>query len=119
LPLQRGKLGARSRQHEFGYEAALCHIGGLKPTVLRGPYDTLVWHLFSSLILTLHVLVVILSVRMAAGTSTKSSLFHKWTRDTRDHPILDTRSVDAQLRHELAGLGGGTSFYKDICTHRG
>ena len=53
-----------------------------------------------------------LSVRKAAGTSTKSSLFHTWTRDTRDHPVLGTQGVRAQLRHELAGLGAGATFYK-------
>ena len=53
-----------------------------------------------------------LSVRTAAGTTTKSSLFHTWTRDTRDHAVLGTRGVRTQLRHELAGLGGGTTFYK-------
>ena len=52
------------------------------------------------------------SVRTAAGTSVKSSLFHRWTRDTRDHPILGTRGARAQLQHELAGLGGGAAFYK-------
>lgn len=85
--IRRGTLGAHAGQHEFGYEAALRHIGGLKPTAS-------------------------ISVRTAAGTSTKSSFFHTWTRDTRDHPILCTRGVRAQLRHELAGLGGGASFYK-------
>ena len=58
------------------------------------------------------LLSVAVSVRTAAGTSTKSLLFHKWTRDTRDNPILGTRRVRAQLLHELAGLGGGASFYK-------
>lgn len=29
---QRGAVGARAGQHEFGYEATLRHIGGLKPT---------------------------------------------------------------------------------------
>ncbi|KAF8480324.1 surface antigen-domain-containing protein [Russula ochroleuca] len=85
--IRRGAVGTRAGQHEFGYEAALRHIGGLKPTAS-------------------------LSVRTAAGTSTKSSLFHRWTRDTRDHPILGTRGVRAQLLHELAGLGGGAAFYK-------
>lgn len=56
---------------------------------------------------------LIRSVRTAAGTSIKSSLFHTWTRDTRDHPTLGTRGVRAQLRHELAGLAGaGAGFYK-------
>lgn len=31
-PPQRGTLGTRTRQREFGYEAALRHISGLKPT---------------------------------------------------------------------------------------
>jgi outer membrane protein assembly factor BamA len=53
-----------------------------------------------------------LSVRTDAGTSTKSSLFHTWTRDTRDHPTLGTRGVRTRLRQELAGLGGGVTFYK-------
>ena len=53
-----------------------------------------------------------LSVREAAGTSTKSSLFHTWTRDSRDHATFGTHGVRAQLRHELAGLGGDTAFYK-------
>ncbi|KAI0305258.1 surface antigen-domain-containing protein [Multifurca ochricompacta] len=80
-------VGAHSGQHEFGYEAVLRHIGGLKP-------------------------VASLSVRRAAGTSMKSSLFHTWTRDTRDHPIFGSRGIRAHLRQELAGLGGGATFYK-------
>ena len=67
---------------------------------------------FSVLVPVLTTTRAPLSVRTAAGTSTKSSLFHTWTRDTRDHPILGTRGIRAQLRHELAGLGGGASFYK-------
>ncbi|KAI0252927.1 surface antigen-domain-containing protein [Lactifluus subvellereus] len=89
--IRHGAVGARAGQHEFGYEAALRHIGGLKPTAS-------------------------LSVRTAAGTSVKSSLFHTWTRDTRDHAILGTRGVRTQLRHELAGLGGGATFYKAEAT---
>jgi len=85
--LRRGAIGARAGQHEFGYEATLRHIGGLKPTAS-------------------------LSVRTSAGTSTKSSLFHTWTSDTRDNAILGTRGLRTQLRHELAGLGGGATFYK-------
>ena len=51
-------------------------------------------------------------MREAAGTSTKSSLFHTWTRDSRDHAVYGTGGVRAQFRHELAGLGGDTAFYK-------
>ncbi|KAF8264104.1 surface antigen-domain-containing protein [Lactarius quietus] len=83
----RGAIGARAGQHEFGYEATLRRIGDLLPTAS-------------------------LSVREAAGTSTKSSLFHSWTRDSRDHAVFGTRGVRAQFRHELAGLGGDTAFYK-------
>jgi len=52
------------------------------------------------------------SVREAAGPSTKSSLFHVWTRDSRDHAVFGTRGLRAQFRHELAGLGGDSAFYK-------
>ena len=51
-------------------------------------------------------------MREAAGASTKSSLFHAWTRESRDHAIFGTRGVRAQFRHELAGLSGDTAFYK-------
>ncbi len=54
----------------------------------------------------------VLSVREAAGASTKSSLFYAWTRDSRDHAVFGSRGVRAQFRHELAGLGGDTAFYK-------
>ena len=55
---------------------------------------------------------LVLSVREAAGASTKSSLFHTWTRDSRDHAVFGARGLRAQFRHELAGLGGDTAFYK-------
>ncbi|KAI0264616.1 surface antigen-domain-containing protein [Gloeopeniophorella convolvens] len=85
--LRRGAPTTRTGQHELGYEAVLRHIGALAPTAS-------------------------LSVRAAAGPSTKSALFHAWTRDTRDHAILGTRGARTALRHELAGLGGGAAFYK-------
>ncbi|KAH9017087.1 surface antigen-domain-containing protein [Lactarius deliciosus] len=85
--IRRGAVGTHAGQHEFGYEATLRRIGDLQPA--------------SSI-----------SVREAAGTSTKSSLFHAWTHDSRDHAIFGTRGVRAQFRHELAGLGGDTAFYK-------
>ncbi|KAH9000856.1 surface antigen-domain-containing protein [Lactarius hatsudake] len=85
--IRRGAVGTHAGQHEFGYEATLRRIGDLQPTAS-------------------------ISVREAAGTSTKSSLFHAWTHDSRDHAIFGTRGVRAQFRHELAGLGGDTAFYK-------
>ncbi|KAI9444207.1 surface antigen-domain-containing protein [Lactarius indigo] len=85
--IRRGAIGTHAGQHEFGYEATLRRIGDLQSTAS-------------------------ISVREAAGTSTKSSLFHAWTRDSRDHAIFGTRGVRAQFRHELAGLGGDTAFYK-------
>lgn len=51
-------------------------------------------------------------MREAAGQSIKSSVSHSWTRDTRDDRLLGTRGSYTKLSHELAGLGGDTSFYK-------
>ena len=51
-------------------------------------------------------------MREAAGQSVKSSVFHSWTRDTRDDKILGTRGSYTKFFHELAGAGGDTSFYK-------
>lgn len=53
-----------------------------------------------------------LSIRQAAGASTKSSIFHNWTRDTRDDPIMATKGGYVKLSHEFAGIGGDASFYK-------
>ena len=52
------------------------------------------------------------SIRQAAGTSIKSSIFHNWTRDTRDDPIMATKGEYMKLSHEFAGIGGDASFYK-------
>nr|VWP01878.1 Uncharacterized protein [Ganoderma boninense] len=73
--------------HEFGYEAVLRHISNLAPSAS-------------------------VSMREAAGQSVKSSVFHSWTRDTRDDKILGTRGSYTKFFHELAGAGGDTSFYK-------
>ncbi|KAI0077621.1 hypothetical protein K474DRAFT_1661556 [Panus rudis PR-1116 ss-1] len=73
--------------HEMGYEGVLRHISNLTPTAS-------------------------VSVRNAAGQSIKSSLFHVWTRDTRDDRLLGTRGSYLKLMQELAGLGGDTSFFK-------
>ena len=51
-------------------------------------------------------------MREAAGQSVKSSVFHTWTRDTRDDSLFGTRGVYLKVFQELAGLGGDTSFYK-------
>jgi outer membrane protein insertion porin family len=84
------------------------------PPPLSGPHH-LPFPFFLALPKTQRVFsrfLIFTSVRTAAGTSTKSSLFHAWTRDTRDHPVLGTRGIRAHLRHELAGLGAGAAFYK-------
>ncbi|KAK7683106.1 hypothetical protein QCA50_013779 [Cerrena zonata] len=74
-------------QHEAGYEAVLRHIGNLTPSAS-------------------------ISIREAAGQSLKSSLFHIYTRDTRDDRVLGTRGSYTKLSQELAGLGGDASFFK-------
>lgn len=58
------------------------------------------------------MLTQVLSIRQAAGTSIKSSIFHNWTRDTRDDPIMATKGEYLKLSHEFAGIGGDASFYK-------
>ncbi|KAI1789658.1 surface antigen-domain-containing protein [Ganoderma leucocontextum] len=73
--------------HEFGYEAVLRHISDLAPSAS-------------------------VSMREAAGQSVKSSVYHSWTRDTRDDKILGTRGSYTKFFHELAGAGGDASFYK-------
>jgi len=73
--------------HELGYEAALRHVGNLTSTAS-------------------------MSIRQATGTSIKSSIFHNWTRDTRDDPIMATKGEYLKLSHEFAGIGGEASFYK-------
>ncbi|KAH9941297.1 surface antigen-domain-containing protein [Epithele typhae] len=73
--------------HEFGYEAVLRHVGNLTPSAS-------------------------VSMREAAGQSVKSSVYHSWTRDTRDERLLGTRGSYVKFFHELAGAGGDTSFYK-------
>ena len=52
------------------------------------------------------------SIRQASGSSVKSSIFHNWTRDTRDDPIMASKGGYVKLSHELAGIGGDASFYK-------
>ncbi|KAI0646129.1 surface antigen-domain-containing protein [Trametes meyenii] len=73
--------------HEVGYEAVLRHIGNLAPSAS-------------------------ISMREAAGQSIKSSVYHSWTRDTRDDRLLGTRGSYTKFFQEFAGLGGDASFYK-------
>lgn len=51
-------------------------------------------------------------MREAAGQTIKSSVFHSWTRDTRDDRLIGTRGSYIKVFQELAGLGGDASFYK-------
>ena len=55
---------------------------------------------------------MVISMREAAGLSTKSSIFHSWTRDTRDDSLFGTRGSYLKFSQELAGLGGDAAFYK-------
>ncbi|KAI0819457.1 surface antigen-domain-containing protein [Trametes gibbosa] len=73
--------------NEVGYEAVLRHISNLTHSAS-------------------------ISMREAAGQSVKSSIYHSWTRDTRDDRLLGTRGSYAKIFQEFAGLGGDTSFYK-------
>ena len=51
-------------------------------------------------------------MREAAGQSIKSSVFHSWTRDTRDDSLFGTRGSYLKAFQELAGFGGDASFFK-------
>ncbi|KAL0580908.1 hypothetical protein V5O48_001102 [Marasmius crinis-equi] len=73
--------------HEFAYEAVLRNIGSLTPTAS-------------------------FSTREAAGQSSKSSVSYNYTLDTRDDRTTATRGFYTKLSQELAGVGGGVSFYK-------
>ncbi|KAF8962336.1 surface antigen-domain-containing protein [Flammula alnicola] len=84
------RTGIPSRgANEFAYDAVIRHIAGLTPTAS-------------------------ISMREAAGISTKSALSHSVLFDTRDDRIAATRGVYAKLSQELAGhgLGGDAHFYK-------
>lgn len=55
------------------------------------------------------------TVRTDAGDSVKSSVFHSWTNDRRDNPLLPSRGYYAKAFNELAGWGplkGDVSFWK-------
>ena len=57
-------------------------------------------------------LIAVRSMRENAGQTVKSSVFHSWTRDTRDDRLLGTRGSYLKTIQELAGLGGDASFFK-------
>ncbi|EGO03411.1 hypothetical protein SERLA73DRAFT_83345 [Serpula lacrymans var. lacrymans S7.3] len=73
--------------HEITYEAVLRHIGNLIPSASP-------------------------SIREVAGQTLKSSISHRWTRDTRDDKITATRGLYTKVFQEFAGLGGDAFFYK-------
>ncbi|RAK98023.1 Yip1-domain-containing protein [Aspergillus ibericus CBS 121593] len=55
------------------------------------------------------------TVRADAGDSVKSSVFHSWTKDQRDSPLLPSRGYYAKAFNEVAGWGplkGDVSFWK-------
>lgn len=55
------------------------------------------------------------TVRGEAGDSTKSSISHTWTSDTRNHPYIPTTGRLLKTRTEVAGIGplaGDVGFMK-------
>ncbi|WVO18244.1 hypothetical protein L204_105952 [Cryptococcus depauperatus] len=50
------------------------------------------------------------SVRELAVPSTKSSISHTWTSDTRDDPWMGTAGSLLKVTHEYAGLPGSSKF---------
>jgi outer membrane protein insertion porin family len=86
--------------HEFAYEGVIRHLASLTPSAS-------------------------LSIREAAGFSTKSSISHTYVLDTRQDKVFTTRTdrltsftapgTYLKLYQELAGvglLGGDAKFYK-------
>lgn len=62
------------------------------------------------------------TVRADAGDSVKSSIFHSWTSDRRDNPLLPSRGYYARIYNELAGWGplkGDVSFWKSEVATQG
>ncbi|KAG7447227.1 mitochondrial protein [Guyanagaster necrorhizus] len=76
-----------SGMHELAYGAVFRNIGGLTPSAS-------------------------MSIREAAGTTSKSAVSYKYTIDTRDDRVMSTRGMYGKIYQELAGLGGDASFYK-------
>ncbi|PYH28496.1 Yip1-domain-containing protein [Aspergillus neoniger CBS 115656] len=78
------------QQHEFGYNGFWRQMTGLAENASP-------------------------TVRADAGDSVKSSVFHSWTKDRRDSPLLPSRGYYAKLFNEVAGWGplkGDVSFWK-------
>ncbi|KAG8770599.1 hypothetical protein FRC12_004168 [Ceratobasidium sp. 428] len=73
--------------HEFAYEAAIRHLNELSPNAS-------------------------LSMRQSTGYTSKSSISHTLTRDTRDDPLQGTRGSYQRYFTEFAGLGGDAAFIK-------
>ncbi|KAJ4472138.1 surface antigen-domain-containing protein [Lentinula aciculospora] len=73
--------------HELAYQAVLRNIGNLTPTAS-------------------------ISIREAAGQTSKSSLSYTYTFDNRDDRITGTRGFHTKLFQEFAGLGGDASYFK-------
>ncbi|CAE6452987.1 unnamed protein product [Rhizoctonia solani] len=73
--------------HELAYEAAIRHIKDVDPNAS-------------------------LSMRQSAGYTSKSSISHTLTRDTRDDSLQGTRGSYLRYFQELAGLGGDAAFFK-------
>ncbi|KAF9055320.1 hypothetical protein BDZ89DRAFT_1097988 [Hymenopellis radicata] len=73
--------------NEFAYEAVLRNIGALAPTAS-------------------------ISIREAAGLTTKSSLSHTFTFDSRAFATTAAQGVFLKTHTELAGLGGDARFLK-------
>ncbi|KAF8508251.1 surface antigen-domain-containing protein [Hysterangium stoloniferum] len=73
--------------HEFAYEAVLRHLSDFNSGAS-------------------------VSIREAAGFSTKSALSHVYIRDTRDVPAAPTKGSYFKLLQELAGIGGDAQFFK-------
>ena len=83
-------MNQSGHRHEFGYNAFWRQITGLAQNASS-------------------------TVRADAGDSVKSSVFHSWSNDKRDHPLLPTRGYYAKTFNELAGWGplkGDVSFWK-------
>ncbi|KAF8675080.1 PRP3 protein [Rhizoctonia solani] len=73
--------------HELAYEAAIRHIKDIDPNAS-------------------------LSMRQSAGYTSKSSISHTLTRDTRDDALQGTRGSYLRYSQEFAGLGGDAAFFK-------
>ncbi|KAE8349807.1 Yip1-domain-containing protein [Aspergillus coremiiformis] len=55
------------------------------------------------------------TIRADAGDSVKNSVFHSWSKDKRDSPLLPSRGYYAKTFNELAGWGplkGDVAFWK-------